>query len=157
MSVQLHLINVHGEDVPVLWDSAAGDVPDAFEARQIQSMEDMEMARLNGTSNRIRTITIVESRDTARMMAMIEREDHCSQVAITRLADDAWVIGATWCDGSYDSGIPCITDARVNGEHIELDIDESLEEETGYRSLRDDFGLDILEVTRDDQPALNFG
>lgn len=157
MSVQLHLIDVQGEDVAILWNPASGDVPGALEARQIRSIDDMEGARMSGASNRTRTVTIVETQDAARMLAMIEREDHSSQVAITRLSEDAWAIGATWRDGTYDSGTPLITDARVHGERIELDLEEALLEETAYRSLRDGYALDILEVAPDDQPAFSFG
>lgn len=156
MSVQLHLITVDDEEVPILWDPINGDFPDDYGFQQIRTMEDMDIARMAGASNRSRTVTIVESRDAARMLAMMERDNHSSRVAISQLSDAAWVVGSTLRDGSYDSGIPSITDTREFGEEIELDLDEAMLEETGFIRLSG-YDSDILELNPRDQPSFRFG
>lgn len=157
MSIQLHLITVEDEDVPILWDPANGDLPSAFEGQTIRTMSDMEAARMSGTSNRSRTVTIVDGRDAARMLAMMEREEHSARVAVSPLSGDAWAVGSTWRDGSYDSGTPLITDAREFGDDLELDLDEALLEETSFSRLRDTHAADLVELSAENQPSLDFG
>lgn len=157
MSIQLYLISKRDEVVPILWDAAAGELPAGLDAQGIRSLNDMDIARDCGVSNRSRSITIVDNRDAARMVALIERDSHNSEVAISRLSDDVWAVGATWKDGTYDSGIPLIIDARIDGEPLELDLEEGLLEEASYLRLSETNGLDFLEITADEQPAPSFG
>lgn len=135
MRAKLYYKNIQDHAIPYLWNDEMGVNHAESESFHVRSKTDHDIARDAGAWNRSRSITIVEGRQAAMSLAMIADDTVSGRSIITHLGDDAWSVGTIHLNGEYDSGIPTITDARVFGHVIELDMDEELLRETSYTQL----------------------
>lgn len=88
----------------------------ADQSATITSREDFEAFRECGDlSNICRSVRIVDSRETAAVMACAFSEQEKGFV-ITRLADDVWAVSSVSSEGSYDGGEPLIEDLRLTAD-----------------------------------------
>lgn len=143
-SIKLGFIQNNGDMTPFLWP-AGRDLPDG--AVHICDAEGfMLLVRdINGGSNRMRSISIVGSREAAEMIAENFRCEYEGSCVISRITQESWAVGTTFFDGSYDDGIPSITDLRENAEELNLDVEESF---TGIMLSSEVAGPRVLDLTR---------
>ncbi|PZO72494.1 MAG: hypothetical protein DI629_20830 [Mesorhizobium amorphae] len=88
----------------------------ADQSATITSREDFEAFReCRNLSNISRSVRIVDSRETAAVMACAFSDQEKGFV-ITRLADDVWAVSSVSSEGSYDSGEPLIEDLRPTAD-----------------------------------------
>lgn len=143
-AIKLGFIQNNGDMIPFLWP-AGQDLP--YEAIQVRDAEDfMLLVRdINGGSTRMRSISIVGCHEAAEMIAENFRSEQNGSCVITRITQESWAVGTTFFDGSYDDGIPSITDLRENAEELDLDVEENF---TGIMLSSEVAGPRVLDLTR---------
>lgn len=124
MQVKLYFKDIDGDAVPYLWNDEMGVNHQEDGSQRIASRDDMEIARMN-CSSRSRSITIIEGRQAAQAFALMAQSEGGRSI-MTHIGHDAWAVGTLHNDGSYDDGIPQITDVRTDGLPVSIDADEDL-------------------------------
>lgn len=145
MQLKLYFKDIDGDAVPYLWDDAMGVNHEEENSQRIASREDMEIARMS-CSNRSRSITITEGRQAAQAIALMAQSDGATSI-MTALGDDNWAVGTLHKDGSYDDGIPKITDLRSYGEEITIDADDDLADACQYVMLAEEHEPNVVEIS----------
>ena len=128
MNVKLFFKDVDGEAIPYLWNDERGANPQESESAQVSTLIDFEMIK-EQHGNRARQITIVDGREAAKAVALLEQSESSGRSIITQLDNCTWAVGSVLGDGSYDSGLPAITDTRQSGFPVFIDADQDLIDE----------------------------
>ncbi|MBW3243302.1 hypothetical protein KUV57_11400 [Epibacterium sp. DP7N7-1] len=134
MKVRLFFKDIDGEAVPYLWNNERGENPQEGASSRVSSLIDFDMIK-GEYRNRARQIKIVEGRAVANALALIDQSESRARSIITQLDNHTWAVGSVLCDGSYDSGIPAITDTRQFGMPVFIDADQELVEALEFEVL----------------------
>ncbi|MEY8802020.1 hypothetical protein AB9K35_17050 [Leisingera sp. XS_AS12] len=145
MQVKLYFKDIDGDAVPYLWNDEMGLNHQEDGSQRIASRNDMEIARMN-CSNRSRSITITEGRQAAQTIALMAQGDGARSI-MTAIGDDNWAVGTLHMDGSYDDGIPKITDLRSYGEEITIEADDDLADACQYVMLAEEHEPNVVEIS----------
>lgn len=135
MQVKLLFAEIEGNHVPYLWNDETGANHMADESTKILNMFEFELMRDVGASNRSRRITVIEGRQAAMSIAMLDQERENGLSIITNIGGDSWAVGTIVRDGSYDSGVPQVIDARTYGEPLEIEVEADILEEMYVTTL----------------------
>ena len=154
MHVKLFFKDMDGDAVPYLWNDAMGDNEQASDSQQIVSRDAFEIARMS-CSNRSRTITIVQGRVVAESIAYLAQHNEETMSIMTEIGDGVWAVGSLLLDGSYDDGIPLVTDSRFSGEPITFEVDEDMLADLQVTVLADEFAPNVVEISARPDVALD--